>query len=286
MKNLIILIGLLIIPMDIYSQNEIIVLRLYPSFHDSSSIVINRHDNNSITLNIRQNKWWINNVSDTLISNITNILNHNEIWIGQYHNEPTQYIVASGDTLPSIMLGTDGITINGYIQTGTTFKKFEFWSPDKGQISHTLMSDIFKLINEHFSNDTIVRYFESIEGYFDLGLGLKLLSKDPLIYKIYGSITSNDLNDIENFFKGLNKNQKVIIDLTNLSGMGTMFYPIISNLIKDKSNILWKVDYNKPALNHLYKIGVPNDKILSDFYISKYVENESGTKIKYKRKNN
>ena len=57
-------------------------------------------------------------------------------------------------------------------------KSFDFWSPNKGTISHTFMKLLFRLMNASFRKMETVIYLENLEGYFAL-FGIEETERQP-----------------------------------------------------------------------------------------------------------
>lgn len=269
---------------NVLGQDHNIVYSFYPTFQDSSSCRISIYENNAvIDFSLRGSNWKSQTDSISEFNKVIEILNNYHFYLGIKNGEPFQFI-QSDDTTLSIMTGIDGIVVSGKYQAGTKEKEFEVWSPDEEYVTHDLVLELFEIITRNFQCDTVVNYMESIEKYFDFGLGLKKTSNEPAIFKLYGSLTSAHEQEIIDFFSKIPKDKNVTIDLTNLAGMGTMYYSIIGDLIAEYDKLYWNVDCNTSALYHLRKIGVSDDFIFSEYKISKIKEGEYSKQIKYKKK--
>jgi hypothetical protein len=157
--------------------------------------------------------------------------------------------------------GTDGITVNGTFAQNNAERKFSFWSPRKGSDNNKLVKQIFTLLSKSFPEEKSINYIEQLEVYFPFGLGLKKISDDPLKYKLYGAISSNEEKEITSFINDLPSGKDVFIDLSNFNGMGTMFYPLFKSLADKNKRVYWL----KPSpigLQQLCEIGVPIENIL------------------------
>lgn len=62
--------------------------------------------------------------------------------------------------------GNDGITVSGMLTKNDITRKFAFWSPKKGSENAKLMSLLFDLIGNEFSDKKIVDYIEQLKQYF------------------------------------------------------------------------------------------------------------------------
>jgi len=196
----------------------------------------------------------------------------------------TYKINDKGDSVRVVteIMGNDGIIVYGTMDQDKTIRKFEFWSPNKGTANDKLSKILLDILYTAFQDQTSVEYFELLEQYFPHGLGVKKISDVPLKYKLYGSIDSDDDSAIENFFESLPHDKKVFIDMSNFSGMGTMYDDVIEDYVSANKKIYW-VNPTDPALRHLYDAGVRNSHIISKRKIRRIKEEKDGRrKIIYK----
>jgi len=161
-----------------------------------------------------------------------------------------------------INVGSDGIDVKGIFTQNSTMKKFAFWSPENGTKNADLMVVVFNLLDNAFTDQKLINYFERLEQYFPHKLGLKKLSDHPLTYKLFGDISEREEDELNNFLEHLPTHRKIIIDLSNLSGMGTMFYDEFNQYCANNRNIYW-LNPSSRCLIVLSKIGIPNRQIIS-----------------------
>lgn len=279
MKQLITLIIFSASILSAYSQSRILDLTFSPSFLSPCRLQIEEVDSMVNVL--------FTTHSDTIqfvptFEETTSILNTFEEY--EFNIDKLQTIASNKDTTILGYIGFDGITIHGQFTSKIT-KSFRLWSPKINHPGHSLTEQILDLLFKYCSDQSTINYLELLEGYFDFGLGIKAINNFPKTFKLYGSITSNDEMELREFLKSLTETDSIIIDLSNLTGMGTMFYPIINELVKNKSNIYWSTGENKYVLVHLYKIGIEKKYIISDYELKKLKEGEYSKKVKIKRKN-
>jgi len=189
-------------------------------------------------------------------------------------------VFENGDSVLAyeVIYGTDGINVNGLFGQNGITHKFAFWSPDKGTENARLMGVVFDLIGNVFTNPQTVNYIEQLTQYFPHHLGVKKLSDySPLTYKLYGTISSDDQDELDTFLKSLPLHPKVIIDMSNFSGMGTMFYTWFEDYCAHKKNIYW-LNPTEAGLIDLYMIGIPNQYVISKKKIRK-IKNVDGRKV-------
>lgn len=158
------------------------------------------------------------------------------------------------------ILVLDGITVNGVLVDKYTERSFNFWSPQGGSNDQKLIGTLYKLLYNTFTKPETITYLEQLEGYFAFGLGLRKLKESPLTYKIYGSITSNEENELLDFFSSLPADKEVYFDMSNFNGMGTMFYDDFYTLCNKNRRIFW-IDCSDSAKDDLTKAGIRSTNI-------------------------
>jgi hypothetical protein len=279
-------IGLLLISISSFAQIDTLTIDFKPSFIENSTLIFeNKSDNYLMTIKT-DNLIDSSYVSDTALTDLKSYFKeYNFAHKGSIDTIGQEKVIENGDTVEyyQLSMGFDGINVYGKLVENDYTKYFKFWSPDKDDKNHKLIEILFRNMYEHFDKAETIVYLERLEQYFDFGLGLKKISENPLVYKLYGSLTSSEETEIIKFFNELPQKEKVTIDVTNLSGMGTMFYDIIGELVNGKTNLYWSVKYNTPALYHLRKIGILDEYIISDYRIKKIREDGYSRKIKYKK---
>ena len=180
--------------------------------------------------------------------------------------------VENGDTFRYNMKNLDGITVYGKYLDKNLNQKFVFWSPEKGSKNFKISETIFNLLNNNFIENTeLVKYIENIEGYFDFGLGVKQLSNKPLRYKLFGSITGKQEQELNDFLKALPANEKTYIDLSHLTGIDPAVLPLFKKHIIKNSNIFF-VNPNHCALVELHRIGIKEENIIGKEKLVKVTE--------------
>lgn len=198
-------------------------------------------------------------ITDSQLVDIKSFLNHYQFKIkGNVDTLGTITKIENGDTIITgynMVMGVDGITVNGKLIRDNLTKRFKFWSPNKGTVNDSLIVLLFKLMNRNLKEDKTVNYLEQLKQYFRFGLGLKKLSDWPLTYKLYGSITSNDEDELNTFFKSLPLDLAIYFDMSNFTSMGTMFYPTFRTLCESNKNIYW-MNCSPGAIRQLNELGI------------------------------
>jgi hypothetical protein len=179
-----------------------------------------------------------------------------------YNNLDTISIL---NILPNENFGLDGITVDNQIQIGNQKASYRFWSPDKSDKEHKLIEAIFALCRIKFKDKKYQEYFESLEGYFDFGLPCKIISTDPLEVRIYGTLSSNEKNELIPFINQIPSEKRMIIDMTNFKSMGTMYYTDFKNLYNRNRKIIW-VAKDKAEFD---AIGIDTNLVLTDIELAR-----------------
>jgi hypothetical protein len=159
-------------------------------------------------------------------------------------------------------LGTDGITVYNTISRDSAQNKFNFWSPrkDNAPQEHKLVEAVLGLSRRKFTAQKEQEYFESLEQYFDFGLPCKVTSTDPFEVRLYGSLSSNEEQELTKFVHQLPSDRPILLDMTNFEGMGTMFYPLFHSLLTRNNRIVWVA--SKWSRTQLEEMGVPANRII------------------------
>jgi hypothetical protein len=172
------------------------------------------------------------------------------------------------DSVPLLKLGTsdyppgtDGITVYNTISQDSVQNKFKLWSPrkDSAPQEHKLVEAVLGLCQRKFTAKNEQEYFESLEQYFDFGLPCKVTSTDPFEVRMYGGLSSDEEKELTSFVQQLPSDRPILIDMTNFSGMGTMFYPLFRSLLVRNNRIVWVA--SKWSRTQLREMQVPANRI-------------------------
>ena len=157
-------------------------------------------------------------------------------------------------------MGLDGIGVHNMYLQDNRKNQFYFSSPIKGSKEHQIVEAIIGLSQLNLKDTKSKEYLESLEQYFDFGLPCKKISDRPYEVRIYGSLSSDEEQELTKFIQAIPSDQPVVIDMTNFEGMGTMFYPLFKSLIKRNKQIIWA----KKLATQLIEIGVDTAQIEPD----------------------
>lgn len=273
MKKILTIIALVIINLTSISQdngaNEYLVkVSFWPSFVAASDLIIYEGTDENIIIfsidNYENIKTGSTTISDIDLKKVKYFLKTYEFKIkSSIDTTGFDKRVVDGDTIIDyhILMGSDGIRVHGFETFNNNSRNFGFWSPQKDTENHVLIELLFNILNKYFTEKYMVDYFEQLEAYFKFGLGLKKLNDNPLTYKIYGSISVWEEDEIVEFLNNLPRNKKVIIDLSNFNGMGHMYYPLFQYTISEIDSLFWYRP-TEEGLEDLKTIGVLEEKII------------------------
>lgn len=157
----------------------------------------------------------------------------------------------------------DGITVYFRFKTDSVDNHFSFRCPhpsDKSEFQ--IIKAVFNIIESSFKTESANNYIEHLKGYFDFGLLVKHISDNPLEYRFYSHLSSNEVDEFYKLMKGLPSDKPIVFDFSNFGGMGTMFYSDFQNLIKRNPNVYWIVnDYSQ---EQVLEIGVKPERLYKD----------------------
>ena len=256
------------------SDNYILTLDFWPSFMGASELSIRAKGDSAGFLNILIYKGY--KMKELSIECNATIPAHKLIALTNFLKTYKFRVKNSIDTIGShkefvkgdsvlvydIQIGHDGITVEGLFSQDNATKKFAFWSPDKGTENARLMVLLFDLIDNASNDQKVEDYIEQLQQYFPHQLGLKKLSDNPLTYKLFGSISYSEADEFYDFLQKLPLHEKVVIDMSNYSGMGTMFYDAFDEYHVIRRNVYW-LNPTFRGLVDLYKSGIPRRQLIS-----------------------
>lgn len=276
---------------QVISGDYILRLNLCPSFLDPSEISIKtKGDSAILCLRVYKYRTKVLSTKKEIIipsqklTSLTNFLKTYQFKIkSNIDTVGSHKEFLHGDSILAydIEMGSDGITVSGIFEQSNTSSKFEFWSPKKETQNAKLMALLFNILDITFTDKKSIDYTEQLQQYFPHGLGLKKLSDKPLVYKLYGDISSDEEDELYAFLRKLPKQKRVLVDMSNFSGMGGMFYDAFEEYCVNNKNIYW-LNPSDYGLFQMYKIGIPNRQILSKKKVAKIIKNGTGEVALYK----
>lgn len=125
------------------------------------------------------------------------------------------------------------INIIGHSSDTTTIY---FHSPERDSFKteYEIFDAFFNLAEKEVKEISHLEYLEALKSYFDYGLPIKKTGDNPLEYRLWGHLTSNEKKDLNDFLNNLPEKQPVILDCTNFPGMGTMYYELFRKTNTEK----------------------------------------------------
>jgi len=252
----------LLISISSFAQNEKLTIDFQPSFLENSKLIIKNVSNKySVTL---QTEYFTEKcpLPDTLFDDLEVFLKgYNFAKKGSIDTMAQKKVIENGDTVVHYqsIIGLDGINVYGKFVKNNKIKTFKFWSPNKVDLNSDLIEILFKIMYRQFKNQKTINYLEQLEQYFDFGLGLRKLQDNPLMYKLYGSISANERNELYKFFDSLPVNKKVYIDMSNFNDMGTMFDKDFLDLSESHKLISW-TNCSESAKNTLKRAKIKRNR--------------------------
>ncbi len=116
-------------------------------------------------------------------------------------------------------------------------EKLEFDCPsrDEYKVEYEILDEFFDLLDNIEFKGNQRNYVERLKSdYFDYGLLIKQVNSNPLEFRIYGGLNSNNKTELKQFFKSLPSNESIIFDMRNCGFMGTMFHKYFRRLNRNK----------------------------------------------------
>jgi hypothetical protein len=235
-------IGFLFLSISSFAQIDKLTIDFKPSFIKDSRLILLKQTNDYL-ITLETDKFTDKSIiSDSDLIHLGSYLkDYNFVHKGSVDTIGQENVIENGDTVVyyQLSIGTDGINVYGELLKNDHKKTFKFWSPDKEDTNHELIEILFKLMYTQFHSQKTINYLEQLEQYFDFGLGLRKLHDKPLTYKLYGSISANEMDELYAFFDSLPIDKKVFIDMSNFNGMGTMFDEDFLELSESHRLITW-----------------------------------------------
>ena len=160
----------------------------------------------------------------------------------------------------------DGITIYFGYKSDTIDNKFSFMCPTpKDTTEFQLIKSLIYMFESVFEKESTNNYIEHLKGYFDFGLLVKHISDNPLEYRFYSHLSSNEAAEFYKLMESLPRNKPVIFDFSNFVGMGTMFYDNFEEFIEENPDVYWFVGKNNEhSKRQIKEIGINQNRIFED----------------------
>ncbi|WP_298321382.1 hypothetical protein [uncultured Aquimarina sp.] len=161
----------------------------------------------------------------------------------------------------------DGIGIECSLNKSDLESKIiEFHSPDTKTREFEIINNLFSILNNSFKHGPVLNHIELIQGYFGIGKQWKITNKNPLTIRLFGSLSIHEKEGLIDFFQTLNSNEFLILDIRNLDGMGSTFHECFKKLIDRMKVVYWLVQNKENELlnRHLNEMEISRSLILTD----------------------
>ena len=162
-------IGLWLVSMELHAQFDALTIKFSPSFMRSSTLTIEKEDN-AYSVSIKTYDLEETSIlSDSSFVTLRDFLNEYRFEHKYSIRERQDTVIVKGDTVinKGLIVGEDGIYVYGKLTENGETKKFEFWSPEKGDLDHKLVEILFNIMYSHFKSEEFVNYLEELAIYFD-----------------------------------------------------------------------------------------------------------------------
>ena len=159
-------------------------------------------------------------------------------------------------------MGLDGCTFTCSVQHPDGRKHvFTAWSPDREHSpqQHAFISSVYRVAWEAARNPETVAVLEQLFGYFDGGLPARVIQGEPLRVRIFGGLSISHEKRLEELLASVRPDIPVLMDLTNLHGMGTVLYPCFLRFQRRPGLTAWLV--NDVAMRQLRGAGIPTESL-------------------------
>jgi len=251
MKELIIVISsLLIFSCKTEEVLYSVELEIYPAFHDYSKYKIEAsEDTTKMTFNLFE---LPKTIEIALSGKETNI--KEEVIVNPRIKELFLIVKSFEDDGKRNFGFTDGIssTITRNYKNKSDTISIHVPFRDKNPIHFAYLDVLFEILMETDDYQNQI-YFETIKSYFDYGLPITKTNDRPITYRLWGSLTTNEEEDLNKLLKTIKDDDFVIFDFRNYQGMGSLLYHEFIELNKRNPNTFYW--YDKKANEDIIAIG-------------------------------
>jgi len=161
----------------------------------------------------------------------------------------------------------DGIGIECSLnESDSESKIIKFRSPDNKTRELEIIKNLFLILNNCFKSGPVLNHIELIQGYFGISEQWRITNKTPLTVRLFGSLSIHEKEQLTDFFKTLNSNESLILDLRNLDGMGSTFHECFKELIARMKVVYWLIQDNENELlnRHFGEMEIQSTYILNN----------------------
>jgi hypothetical protein len=91
----------------------------------------------------------------------------------------------------------------------------------------------------------------------------------PRRIRLFGGLSSSHEQALQSLFASVGSGEPVLMDLSNLEGMGTLLHPLFARFHARTGRTAWWV--SAPAARHLEEAGIPRDCLYEDLELARAV---------------
>ena len=229
---------------------------------DNSNLRIGKTDSLLVTTDDWFREYLKKNYGDFVFYNRIENINLSENQLKKFFDSISNIDLTTQKSLEKEGI-LDGITIYFEYKSDTIDNKFSFRCPTpEDTVEFQLIKSLFYLFENVFEKESTNNYIEDLKGYFDFGLLVKHISDNPLEYRFYSHLSSNEAEEFYKLMESLPRNKPVIFDFSNFGGMGTMFYDTFEEFIEENPNVYWLIGKNNEhSKKQIKEIGVKQNRI-------------------------
>jgi len=157
---------------------------------------------------------------------------------------------------PRKAFGLDGMSISATYRQGESESHFETWRPAPESPEGEYVGLIYRLAWEVVQTETSIERLEHLHQYLQLGLPARVIEGDVKCLRLFGSLTSLNESALRTTFESLDRDDPLLVDMTNLEGMGTLLYSAFLEFSPRHALLAWAVSKN--ARQHIELMGIDN----------------------------
>jgi hypothetical protein len=140
--------------------------------------------------------------------------------------------------------------------------QFESWHDDPEHPRARFVREVYQLAVELLHEEPSQQCLESLHGYLGQGLPVKHLPGRPYVVRIFGRLTASNRSALEASLAEVPPEVPLLLDLSNLDGMGTLLHPAFRDLLRRVApTVCWAP--GDQARIQLAAIGVPAGAIFA-----------------------
>lgn len=203
-------------------------IRVSPAFHPEKSFHFSTGDGTGIVV-VTTYSEGINPEEKYSVPNIViERLQKQLVTVDNLHNRDAK---GCGSEAPVV----DGITVSGHYEVNGKLVEYNFRISNQSVCpkNYFLAKSAFDALDQTKLSKDLSEYIEQTELYFAFGVSIKIMEDSNYTIKIL-SLSIYDTATIRNAVSKRPQDKNLVLDFTNLSSIGTMFYPYLKDLGNQK----------------------------------------------------